>query len=113
MTPASASATVAERVRDRVRAEGFDPAAESDRAATIARAELRRHNDFALARGIPTIDDEASCLREVLASLAGFGPLQPYLDDPSVEGIRPMYRGPRLTRAEVDGATVEDGPRAA
>ena len=87
MTPASASATVAERVRDRVRAEGFDPAAESDRAATIARAELRRHNDFALARGIPTIDDEASCLREVLASLAGFGPLQPYLDDPSVEEV--------------------------
>ena len=53
----------------------------------IVRAEVRRHNDFALARGLAPVDDEASCVREVLAAVAGYGPLQPYLDDPTVEEL--------------------------
>ncbi|NNH02654.1 CpaF family protein [Microbacterium ulmi] len=65
----------------------MDPARDPELAAQIARAEVRRHNDFALARGLMPVDDEAACVREVLASVAGYGPLQPYLDDPSVEEI--------------------------
>ncbi len=33
------------------------------------------------------VDDESACVREVLASVAGYGPLQPYLDDPTVEEL--------------------------
>ncbi len=88
MTPAlPAIATLTERVRDRIRSEAFDPSARPERAAAIVRAEVRRHNDVALGRGIPTLDDEAACVREVLAALAGYGALQPYLDDPSVEEV--------------------------
>jgi pilus assembly protein CpaF len=83
----SATAAVAERVRERLRAEQADPTREPDLAARIAQAEVRRHNDFALARGLSPIDDEAGCVREVLAQVSGFGPLQPYLDDPSVEEV--------------------------
>src|SRR4051812_47707112 len=49
--------------------------------------EVRRHNDFALARGLAPVDDDTACVREVLASVAGYGPLQPYLDDPEVEEL--------------------------
>jgi pilus assembly protein CpaF len=85
--PAAPAVLVAERVRERLRAERADPARDPEFAAQLARAEVRRHNDFALARGLAPVDDEAACVREVLASVAGFGPLQPYLDDPSVEEL--------------------------
>ncbi|MDQ7877293.1 ATPase, T2SS/T4P/T4SS family [Microbacterium sp. QXD-8] len=78
---------VAERVRERLRAERSDPTRDPEFAAQVARAEVRRHNDFALARGLATVDDETACVREVLAAVAGFGPLQAYLDDPSVEEV--------------------------
>jgi pilus assembly protein CpaF len=78
---------VAERVRERLRAERTDPSRDPDFAAHVARAEVRRHNDYALARGLTPVDDESACVREVLAAVAGFGPLQPYLDDPTVEEL--------------------------
>ncbi|MEU1970218.1 ATPase, T2SS/T4P/T4SS family [Microbacterium sp. NPDC019599] len=90
MSPLSAPApavVVAERVRERLRAERSDPARDPEFAARIARAEVRRHNDFALARGLVPVDDEPACVREVLAAVAGYGPLQPYLDDPTVEEV--------------------------
>ncbi len=84
---AAPAAIVAERVRERLRAEEADPAREPERAAQIARAEVRRHNDFALARGLRPVDDESACVRDVLASVARYGPLQAYLDDPTVEEL--------------------------
>ncbi|MHC3000345.1 CpaF family protein [Microbacterium sp. HJ5] len=78
---------VAERVRERLRAERTDPSRDPEFAAHVARTEVRRHNDFALARGLAPVDDESACVREVLAAVAGFGPLQPYLDDPAVEEL--------------------------
>lgn len=78
---------VAERVRERLRAERSDPTRDPEFAAQVARAEVRRHNDFALARGLAPVDDETACVREVLAAVAGYGPLQAYLDDPTVEEV--------------------------
>ncbi len=87
LSSAPAAAAVAERVRERLREEQTDPTRDPERAARVAQSEIRRHNDFALARGMATIDDEAGWVREVLAQLSGFGALQPYLDDPSIEEI--------------------------
>ncbi|WP_396655061.1 CpaF family protein [Microbacterium sp.] len=89
MPPVSAapSVLVAERVRERLRAEQADPARHPELAAQIAHAEVRRHNDFALARGLAPVEDEHRCVREVLAAVSGYGPLQPYLDDPTVEEL--------------------------
>jgi pilus assembly protein CpaF len=78
---------VAERVRRRLRAERTDPSLAPEEARRIAQAEVRRHNDLALSRGESTIDDETACVRDVLASVSGFGPLQPLLDDPDIEEI--------------------------
>lgn len=78
---------VAERVRQRLRAERTDPSLAPEEARRVAQAEVRRHNDLALSRGEATIDDEIACVRDALASVSGFGPLQPLLDDPEVEEI--------------------------
>ncbi len=81
------AAGVTERVRERLRAEPVDVARIAEVASEIARAEVRRHNDFALARGLAPVDDEAACVREVLAAVTGYGPLQPFLEDPTVEEV--------------------------
>lgn len=78
---------VTERVRERLRAERHDPSREPEIAARIVREEVRRHNDYALARGLDPVDDEAAFALRVLASVAGYGPLQAYLDDPTVEEL--------------------------
>lgn len=81
------SVIVAERVRRRLRLEHTDPSAQPDEARRIAQTEVRRHNDQALQRGGVMIDDEAALVRDVLASVSGFGVLQPLLDDDTVEEI--------------------------
>lgn len=86
-SPAASVAALVERVRGRLLEERSDPTRDPAYAAQVARAEVRRHNDFALARGLAPVDDEPACVREVLAAVTGFGPLQPYLDDPAVEEI--------------------------
>ena len=51
------------------------------------REELRRYAEHAFASDAPLIADEARAERQVVADLTGFGPLQPLLDDPTIEEI--------------------------
>jgi len=85
--PASAVHAVTERVRQRLREEQSDPLRHPGAAEQVALTEVRRHNDFALARGLEFIEDESACVRDVLATVTGYGPLQALLDDPEVEEI--------------------------
>lgn len=82
-----AKATLAERVRARLRADGIDPTRGPEAGERLARAEVRRDNDAALARGATTLDDEDASVRSVLATVAGYGPLQPLLDDAEIEEV--------------------------
>ena len=81
------SVPIAERVRSLLRAEGIDPSVDADAAWRIAHTEVRRHDDLALTRGEALIEDEAACVRDVLAALSGFGALQPLLDDSEIEEV--------------------------
>ena len=84
----SAASLITARVRDRVRAERLDLHRDPAAADRLAREELRRYAERSLGGGtLPVIDDEAQTLGEVLAGLIGYGPLQPYFDDPEVEEI--------------------------
>ena len=78
---------IADRVRDRVRRDGIDLAADTPRARAYARDEVRRYAEHALGGSLPLVADEVRTESAVLASLTGLGPLQPYLDDPTVEEI--------------------------
>jgi pilus assembly protein CpaF len=74
---------IAETVRDRARRGELEGAGAED----AVREELRRYSERALGSDAPLIGDERRAERQIVASLTGFGPLQPLLDDPSVEEI--------------------------
>ncbi|MCU1410204.1 MAG: CpaF family protein [Rhodoglobus sp.] len=82
-----ALATIAEQVRERVRRDGVDLAADAELAEAYVRDEVRRYSERALGGSVPLLPDEAQAAREVVAALTGFGPLQPYFDDPSIEEL--------------------------
>ena len=83
----SAIASITERVRLRVRGDGLDLTAEQGLALRLAREEVQRYSERALGGSVPLLPDEVAAVREVVASLVGFGPLQPLLDDDSIEEI--------------------------
>lgn len=78
---------ITEQVRQRVRRESIDLASNSALAESYVRAELQRYSERALGNALPLIHDEDQATREAVASLTGFGLLQPYLDDPEIEEI--------------------------
>ncbi len=83
----SAIGIITERVRDRVRRDGVDLSRDGGVADRYVRDEVRAYSERALGGSVPLLADEASTHRQVLASITGFGPLQPYFDDPDVEEI--------------------------
>ena len=79
--------TIADRVRTRVPREGVDLATDGSVAARYATEEVRRYSERALAGAHAQLGDEAGTARGVVASITGYGPLQPFFDDPTVEEI--------------------------
>ncbi len=79
--------TIAERVRGRVLREGVDLARDEALASRYATEEVRRYSERALAGAHAPLGDEPTTAREVVASITGYGPLQPFFDDPTVEEI--------------------------
>lgn len=78
---------ITDRVRERVRREGVDLVADSELADRYVREELRRYSERALGGSAPLLADEAAASRQILAAVTGLGPLQPLLDDPTVEEV--------------------------
>jgi pilus assembly protein CpaF len=83
----TAASVITTRVRDRVRAERLDLHRDPTAAERLAREELRGYAERSLGGSLPRIENEADTLGQVLAGLTGYGPLQPYFDDPEVEEI--------------------------
>ncbi len=79
--------TITEQVRARVLREGVDLAQDSALAERYARDEIRRRSEDLLVRGHLADVDEHDATREVVAALTGLGPIQPLLDDDTVEEI--------------------------
>ncbi|WP_022881261.1 CpaF family protein [Gryllotalpicola ginsengisoli] len=78
---------ITDRVRERVLQAGGDGAGRPERAAEYARDEVRRYAELALGGTVPLLEDERAAEAQVVAAVSGLGPLQPYLDDPTVEEI--------------------------
>ena len=81
-----AVAMITDRVRDRVRRDGADLGDEGV-AERYIRDEVQRYSERALGGSLPLLADETHAASQVLATLTGFGALQPYFDDPTVEEI--------------------------
>jgi len=79
--------TITERVRARVRREGVDLAADRSLAARYVHEEVQRYAERSLGGTETPLGDELTTESAVLATLTGFGALQPLLDDDEVEEI--------------------------
>ncbi|WP_255447626.1 CpaF family protein [Schumannella sp. 10F1B-5-1] len=80
-------ALITEQVRTRVRRDGVDLGGDGALASRYVRDEVRRYSERALGGGTPMLRDEDAVAAQVVATLTGYGALQPYLDDPEVEEI--------------------------
>jgi pilus assembly protein CpaF len=103
----SAVTIIADRVRERVRRDGVDLGADRSLAGGYVREEIRRYSERALAGSLPPLPDERLTEHQIVASIAGFGPLQPFFDDDTVEEI--WINGPAEVFVARDGVAEPAG----
>lgn len=104
-------------VRELVRRRGLDPIGEPAAFRELVEAAVSDYGDRSLAGALPALPDPARTIKSVLDAVAGFGPLQRYLDDPQVEEIWINEPGkvfcarngvPELTTTILTAETVRD-----
>jgi pilus assembly protein CpaF len=78
---------VEQDVRELVRRRGLDPAAEPVRIRELVDAVVSDYDERSLGGALPGLGDPGRVARQVFDAVAGFGALQPLLDDPAVEEI--------------------------
>ncbi|GAA1789284.1 ATPase, T2SS/T4P/T4SS family [Nocardioides hankookensis] len=76
-----------QQVREHVRREGVDPQREAALVRRIAEGVVREHDDRSLTGVVAPVPDVGVMVGELVARVSGFGPLQPFLDDDSVEEV--------------------------
>ncbi|MEQ4205308.1 ATPase, T2SS/T4P/T4SS family [Actinopolymorpha sp. B17G11] len=74
-------------VREAVRREGLDPLKEPAAIRRLIEQAVLRYDERTLVATLPPLGDPREVAREVFNAVAGFGPLQKFLDDPTVEEI--------------------------
>jgi pilus assembly protein CpaF len=78
---------ITEQVRVRVRRDGVDLGSDHALAHRYVHDEVQRYSERALGGSVPLLADEGLATKQIVATLTGFGPLQPFLDDPEIEEI--------------------------
>lgn len=85
--PSTAQAIVETEVRELVRRRGIDPIAEPEVMVRLVDEVVGEYQDRSVTSALPPMGDVVAATRAVLDAVAGFGPLQPLLDDPTIEEI--------------------------
>jgi pilus assembly protein CpaF len=86
-TATSALEVVDGEVRELIRRRGLDPFIDPAPVRVLVRDVVADYSERSLTSALPPIGDPESVVRDVLDRVAGFGPLQRYLDDPEVEEV--------------------------
>ena len=76
-----------QQVRALVRREGVDPQRDAPIVRRIAEGVVRDHDERSLTGVVAPVPDIDAVVGELVARVSGFGPLQPFLDDPTVEEV--------------------------
>jgi pilus assembly protein CpaF len=76
-----------QRLREAVRREGVDPQRDAIVVRRLAEAVVRAHDERSLTGVVAPVSDVDAMVGELVARVSGFGPLQQFLDDPSVEEV--------------------------
>jgi pilus assembly protein CpaF len=79
--------TIEAEVRELVRRRGMDPVQAPDVARALVDEVLADYSRRVLSSSLPPVGDPRRVARAVLDAVAGFGPLQRWLDDPEVEEV--------------------------
>lgn len=110
-------ALVESEVRELIRRRGLDPARDLDGVRELVAAALADYEERSLLGLVDPLPDAEVASRDVLDAVAGLGPLQRYLDDPTIEEIWINEPGkvfvarsgrPELTTTILDHARVRD-----
>ena len=74
-------------VRELVRRRGLDPLTDGAAVRALVDEVLVDYEERSLTGGLRPIGDAGAAAQQVLDAVAGFGPLQRYLDDPEIEEL--------------------------
>ena len=85
--PVELTEVLVARVQELVRREAVDPQHEIVLVRRIAEGVVRAHDDDSLTGAVSPVSDPEAMIGELVARVAGFGALQPLLDDPAVEEV--------------------------
>jgi len=83
----SNATALAERVRDLVRERRIDPRTDADVVRQVALDVVTEHESRSLTGAVRSLDEPELVVGHIVAEVSGFGPLQPFLDDDTVEEI--------------------------
>lgn len=87
MTTKSALEVVDREVREIIRRRGIDPLTQPDAVRRLVDEVIADYGDRALSSSLPPLADHLGLAKQVVDTVAGFGPLQPLLDDPEIEEV--------------------------
>ena len=79
--------TVEAEVRELVRRRGLDPVADRGAVRRLVEEVVADYDERTLTSALPPLADTETAARSVYDAVAGFGPLQRHLDDPTVEEL--------------------------
>ncbi len=80
-------AIVADEVRELIRRRGMDPVRDPRGVRRLVEDVVSDYDERSVTGVLPPLDDAGTTVKRVLDAVAGFGPLQQYLDDPDVEEV--------------------------
>lgn len=78
---------VEDEVRELIRRTGLDPTRDSGQVRRLVRDAVSDYDERSMLGGLPALPDLDEAVKAVLDTVAGYGPLQQYFDDPAVEEI--------------------------
>ena len=86
--PATEAIEVVEgEVRELIRRSGVDPVRDTTAVSDLVREAVTDYDERAMSGAMPLLGNFEDAVKRVLDAVAGFGPLQPYFDDPAIEEI--------------------------
>ena len=74
-------------VRELIRRTGLDPSRDPRGVRRLVQDAVQDYDERSLHGGLPQLGDIREAVHSILAVVAGYGPLQQYFDDPTVEEI--------------------------
>ena len=74
-------------VREHIRRSELDPILDVAEIRRVVSDAVADYDDRSIRGSLPRLEDLDAATRAILDSVAGYGPLQQYLDDPQIEEI--------------------------